>query len=334
MKKINQYLLWLLIVLQSAQAQLLTPPSIKLNSTEAQSALQGPAMPCPDCTQEFTNTIVTPHAGSWYNPQQSGTGFLFDIQNNILAGYYFGYDEAGAPIWSYFSARLEDGSERGGLWQIQAALYKYQGGACINCDYQAPEVVGSYGELDIVFNRLAHASFSIDGGEVQNIVPLYFGYALLDYADQTPAYRIPDLEGWWTVFDNEEDSTSGLPDIWTYNNYMVHIRKGRIGRFDELVFSMLLYAGAPEIIPIGNIKCRNSVASGVNQTKCEFANNPYFPDYDIDLANITGTRIYGESENGDRIEMIKLSSDSCPSTNNPENCINTGLYDYLDNGGG
>lgn len=52
------------------------------------SAQTGPGLPCPVCQQQHVKP--TPYEGSWFNPDQSGSGFLFDVQNNRILGYYFG----------------------------------------------------------------------------------------------------------------------------------------------------------------------------------------------------------------------------------------------------
>ena len=291
---------------------------------QVEATLQGPTLPCPDCQQNFTQPI--PYNGSWFNPEQSGSGFLIDIQNNILVGYYFGYDESGDSQWALFTGQLEDAAEQGAMWKVSAPLNEFSDGACINCDYQAPVVSGSLGHIEIVFNRLAHASFSV------NIVPLYFGYSLLDYANQQPQYHIPELQGWWTVFIDAADEEPVFVGPWSYTNYMVHVYKGIIGGEGQLSFSNLFFSNPPELFGVGNIVCRNDSVNDINQTTC-FLDNPFFPEFKIDPANISANRIYGETERGDQIEMIRTSSDFCLTVTKPEDCVNTGIFDYLDDGG-
>jgi hypothetical protein len=45
------------------------------------------------------------------------------------------------------------------------------------------------------------------------------------------------------------------------------------------------------------------------------------------MGNISSGRIYGETDNGDTLEMIRTSSDYCILSNIPEDCINTGIFD-------
>jgi len=291
---------------------------------------EGPTIPCPDCIQEFTKPI--PYEGSWFNPEQSGSGFLFDVQNNILLGYYFGYDADGKPDWALFSGQLQDAADEGGLWKVTADLQKFNGGNCLNCGYSAPEQNESLGEIEVVFNRLSHASFSVNGGAVQNIVPLYFGYSFVDLpnVDEQEVLNIPELEGWWTVFI---DFNFNIPDQYTYSNYMVKVRKGSISADQELRFPTILFPNAPEALDAGTIECSNESINNLIQPTCIyeinlFANESYV--FKINLGNISSNRIYGETSNGDTIELLRTSSDLCISPNNPEDCVNTGIFDYLD----
>lgn len=47
-------------------------------------------MPCVGC--ESLVHAPYPETGSWYNPEQSGSGINLEIQNGYLVGFYYGYD--------------------------------------------------------------------------------------------------------------------------------------------------------------------------------------------------------------------------------------------------
>ena len=295
-------------------------------SVQAQS---GPTLPCEDCAQNYTKPI--PYEGSWYNPEQSGSGFLIDVQNDRLLGYYFGYDTDGNSEWALFSGQLQDASDQGALWKVIATLEKFNGGSCLNCEYTAPNQNGTLGEIEIVFNRLAHASFSVNGGDVQNIVPIYFGYSLRNFSEQQPVYYTPELQGWWTVFIDQNIEDGITPEQYTYTNFMVHISKGAIAGDGSLRYASRVFPFVPEAIIIGTLECTKEHVNAMMQTTCEYdydLPNPFI----INMGNISSNRIYGENADGDTIEMIRTSSDYCISTNQPENCINTGIFDYLNDG--
>lgn len=115
MKYINKLLMIMVLVMSTSWAY----------------AQQGPALPCPDCEQNFVEP--TPYEGSWFNPEQSGSGFLLEVENDKILGYYFGYDDEGQPIWALFNGQLQDASGQGGLWKVNSTLSKFIGGNCINC---------------------------------------------------------------------------------------------------------------------------------------------------------------------------------------------------------
>ncbi len=85
-----------------------------LSSFSVGFSQSGPVITCADC--DGLTEKSNPYAGSWYNPQQSGSGYLFDIQNGFLLGYYFGYDEAGTPIWRTFQNPFLESDEPGVQW--------------------------------------------------------------------------------------------------------------------------------------------------------------------------------------------------------------------------
>jgi len=284
----------------------------------------GPDLPCTDCQQEFVKP--TPYEGSWFNPEQSGSGFLIEVENDKLLGYYFGYDEEGEPIWALFDGQLQDASEEGGLYKVNSTLGKYKGGNCINCDYKPPSEIEEIGDIEIIFNRHAHASFSINGGDVQNIVPLYFGFETIKHFEEETTVPIPELEGWWTVFvDGSED----IPDVYSYINYFVLITKGRISNDGELRFSASYFPGGIDVTDAGTIKC-NVDEEFNNSVSCRYSIALIQKAFKLDLSNMSSDRIYGESIEGDTLEMIRLSNDICFFPNNPDNCVNTGVFDYLD----
>ncbi len=297
---------------------------VTINSVCSQ---EGPELPCPDCTQSFVKPI--PYEGSWYNPEQSGSGFLIDVQNDRLLGFYFGYDEQGGTDWALFSGQLQDASDQNALWKVNATLEKFSGGSCLNCEYSAPEQNQTLGEIEIIFNRMAHASFSVNGGQSQNIVPLYFGYSLIDHSAQEPAYLTPELEGWWTIFINANNDDGVTPDQYTYTNYMVYVSKGVVAGDGSLNFITNFFPNVPEVFNVGTIKCVREENQMQFQTKCNYDPDVNITGFEIDLANISPNRLYGEAPNGDTIEMIRTNSDHCISSNQPENCVNTGVFDYL-----
>ncbi len=287
------------------------------------NAQSGPELPCPGCQQEYVKP--TPYEGSWFNPEQSGSGFLIEVENDKLLGYYFGYDEAGEPIWALFDGQLQDAADEGGLWKVNSTLGKYKGGNCINCDYKPPSEIEEIGDIEIIFNRHAHASFSINGGDVQNIVPLYFGFETSNHFEEQTSFPIPELEGWWTVFVKENNGTL---EIYNTINYMIHLSRAIIAGDGTLNFSATYYPNPPEALSFGYLRCEYDQNSSIEGVECYFPLGLYHY-FDLNLPSISSDRIYGESPTGDTLEMIRLSYNLCISPSSPEYCVNTGSFDYL-----
>jgi hypothetical protein len=91
---------------------------IGLHGAQAQ---EGPYVPCAGISCEDPLYKPWPETGSWYNPEQSGSGLTVEIQNGVLLAYYFGYDDEGNPEWLMLSGPLEPGKDKdeGVLWQLE-----------------------------------------------------------------------------------------------------------------------------------------------------------------------------------------------------------------------
>ncbi len=72
----------------------------------------------------------TPESGVWWNPNESGTGLILDLQDNFLAVALFVGDTAGNPIW-YTSTGFLSGNA---LYEGQ--LDFFPGAQCIGCPFR------------------------------------------------------------------------------------------------------------------------------------------------------------------------------------------------------
>lgn len=90
----------------------------------------------------------TPESGTWWNPNESGRGYLIEIQDNQLffAGYiYSGSDRT--PTWVTAGGPL-DGNSR-----FFGPLLYSSGGQCVGCSYTQPTVsLSSLGNIEILFD--------------------------------------------------------------------------------------------------------------------------------------------------------------------------------------
>lgn len=138
-----------------------------------------------------------PETGIWFNPQQSGTGFMFEVQNGWLGGFYYLYDDAGQPVWYLIAGALEASEEEGITWMLEANLERLEAGTCLNCSFQQPVVVEPAGQIRLEFLHRNLGRFSVDNGPVQIIVPLTYGVTGHQPFHPDSDHVLPDLEGEW-----------------------------------------------------------------------------------------------------------------------------------------
>ena len=291
----------------------------------------GPELPCPECSDIQYKHL--PKSGNWYNPEQSGVGFNFEIQNTTILGYYYGYTQAGDSMWAMFSGKLTKAEDGDALWTINADLMEASGGQCINCDYQFYDNVEKIGDIELTFNRLGHATYQINEGASQNIVPLYFGFQPVQsvYNATDGKLVVPELEGWWVryrIYEDDEQLPKYYRDIAEY----LYIDKAVEPNNDsiDLWFSMTAYISLYEDLGLGSINCNYT---GDNITKLNGCSID-FPDHDgalgdriyyhIPWGNITEDRIFGEAEDGSTVEFVRIELDECPSVlYDVSQCVNT-----------
>lgn len=75
------------------------------------------------CPRDTTDAY--PETGLWFDPSEPGSGFMFEIQNRTLAGYYFGYDESGKPAWHLISGQLIVAENESAAWHLETILHSF-----------------------------------------------------------------------------------------------------------------------------------------------------------------------------------------------------------------
>lgn len=87
-----------------------------------------------------------PEAGLWWNPNESGSGFTIELQDNLLA--FTGYlgEAGGAPVW-YTSAGFLQGNAL-----YEGPLLRFTGSQCAGCSYTGNPVSQQVGTLRLVFD--------------------------------------------------------------------------------------------------------------------------------------------------------------------------------------
>lgn len=110
-----------------------------------------------------------PFSGLWWNPGESGTGYLLQVQRGVVVVVMFSYAPSGDPVWYYWSGPLSGTAS--GRVAISGALERYRGGQCPSCSYVPPSVAGRDGAFSIDFSSPTSATMSLPGGRVTHIRP-------------------------------------------------------------------------------------------------------------------------------------------------------------------
>jgi hypothetical protein len=165
---------------------------IGLHGAQAQ---EGPYVPCAGISCEDPLYKPWPETGSWYNPEQSGSGLTVEIQNGVLLAYYFGYDDEGNPEWLMLSGPLEPGKDKdeGVLWQLEVEPLRVSGGNCRGCAYLPPVAFEPQTPILIEFLQRAYARVTTEGADPQYFVPLMYGDDGIAFFEKETPYKFPKL---------------------------------------------------------------------------------------------------------------------------------------------
>jgi hypothetical protein len=270
-------------------------------------SLSGPDLPnCPACDE--IQTFHTPKNTIWWNPDLSGVGLSIEVQGDRVFGIYYGYNKEGQSTWYTFVGDLIQSYNSEFAWEVNATLNNFQNGSCINCEHQFPEATEYMANIHIEFNHLNHASYKINDGELQNIVPFLFGEtATADFSAQTEI-EIPNIEGTW-VF-----SYINLP-VHEFNPIQANVLNLSGKHATQLSdgTTSLNVAGFATDVFFNVLSCRTYLDSGQNITGPICAlfgtiNDDGTSDngYLLNIGDIGTHKMIGKKANGDTIEAHKL----------------------------
>ena len=112
---------------------------------------------------------VTPQAGIWENPNESGTGYSVDFKHGVVVVVFYSFTAGGAAQWYITSGPVIGNTFNG-------TLDKFVAGQCISasCPYIFPASAGNDGGVTIVFSSNTAATMYLPGGRVIPIVPTVF----------------------------------------------------------------------------------------------------------------------------------------------------------------
>jgi hypothetical protein len=116
-----------------------------------------------------TPKYFTPVKGLWWNPTESGSGYMLDLRHGVMVVTVYSYTATGEPQWYIASGPLTNGGR-----EFTRPLEKYRGGQCISCPYQQPSPSGTDGNVSIRFDSPTSAVMTLPGGRVTRIQPQDF----------------------------------------------------------------------------------------------------------------------------------------------------------------
>ncbi len=112
----------------------------------------------------------TPAVGLWWNPNENGTGYNFDVKHGVLVVTMFTYEAGGHSEWYLAAGPLTNNGTT-----FSATLDKYRGGQCTTCAFTGPPtLVGNDGIIGITFTSATSAIVTLPNNRVTNIQPQVF----------------------------------------------------------------------------------------------------------------------------------------------------------------
>ena len=89
-----------------------------------------------------TATAITPQAGMWWNPAESGSGYVIEQARDVLVVTIYSYKPNGDSEWYLASGTITNNVFVG-------TLDKYRNGQCISCAYKDTSMIGNDGTVTI-----------------------------------------------------------------------------------------------------------------------------------------------------------------------------------------
>lgn len=137
------------------------------------------------------------------------------------------------------------------MWELDSDLLEFKDGNNLNNDYQAPTLLDSEHQIHIDFNHMNHASFSVDSGSIQNIVPLAYGVEHVAYFPEQTSLKIPDLQGFWVFSLRVNTAIHPVNQCFIsgfHPSFMVYLTEGFLRQYEDGTSGISF--GANELVPV------------------------------------------------------------------------------------
>jgi hypothetical protein len=162
----------------------------------------------------------TPESGIWWNPNESGTGAVIEVQDNLMVVAAYVGDAQGDAIWYTATAFLQ------GNALFEGSLDLTEGSQCIGCPYLGlPTVVpGAGGALRIVFDPddETRASLTWANGRTIPIERFEFYTRRPEDGNSVPTDITKMLGEWQWVTDFSDLNTGAFPyfgDVLVFDQF-------------------------------------------------------------------------------------------------------------------
>lgn len=103
----------------------------------------------------------TPESGFYWDPNASGSGYSIEIQDDVLFGAFYVYDDLGLPFWYTTSGELD------GNAFFEGDIFISEDGPCLACNYTPNNTyVSNLGTVQINFTSETTATMNLLGRNI------------------------------------------------------------------------------------------------------------------------------------------------------------------------
>jgi hypothetical protein len=173
----------------------------------------------------------TPESGIWSNPNESGSGYVIEIQDNLMVLAYYGGDAQGRAVW-----HLASGLLNGNALFDNKQMNRTVGSQCIGCPYLgAPTtLVGDGGTVTVRFdpNDNTKATLTWGNGRVVPIRRQWFYFKQGIDPQTMPVEATMMLGEWQMVMDFSSNSQSSFDYYGDVLVFKTHHQTANVWYFD------------------------------------------------------------------------------------------------------
>lgn len=111
---------------------------------------------------------LMPESGIWWNPQEGGSGYVIEVQDDTLVLSAYVYEDGGTPTW-YLAAGKMSGNDR-----FNGTLNRTSGGQSLTGAHKSP-LSTAFTSVEVVFDSASTATLTLGGTRKTSIQRYAFG---------------------------------------------------------------------------------------------------------------------------------------------------------------